>query len=32
MNVLVDISDRQRAAEVVQTSEKRFRVLLEKSL
>ena len=31
VNVLVDISDRQRAAEVVQTSEKRFRVLLEKS-
>ena len=30
VNVLVDISDRQRAAEVVQTSEKCFRVLLEK--
>src|SRR5262245_53482283 len=31
VNVLVDISDRQRAAEVVQTSEKRCRALIEKS-
>ena len=31
VNVLVDISDRQRAAEIVQTSEKRFRALIEKS-
>src|SRR5262245_7167377 len=31
VNVLVAISDRQRAAEVAQTSEKRFRALSEKS-
>jgi PAS domain S-box-containing protein len=29
VNILVDISDRQRAAEVVQTSGKRFRALIE---
>ena len=31
VNVLVDISDRQRAAEAIETSEKRFRALIEKS-
>jgi PAS domain S-box-containing protein len=31
VNILVDISDRQRTVEVVQTSERRFRALIEKS-